>query len=70
MRLDFFEIYMAHDRQQNAGRVQKGRLHANLDSSILVQHMMYYSALMLSLMADCTKLCFKLCYRSILRGNQ
>ena len=23
-RLDFFEIYMAHDQQQNTSRVQKG----------------------------------------------
>ena len=29
-------IYMAHDWQQNTGIVQKGRLHANLDRSILV----------------------------------
>ena len=30
------KIYMAHDQQQNTGRVQKGRLLADLDMSILV----------------------------------
>ena len=39
------DIYMAHDQQQNIGRVQKGTLHANLD--VLVLFMFF-------LMADLT----------------
>ena len=52
MGLDFFEIYMAHDQQHNTGRVQKGRLHANLPNLSLVHDVLVL--FMFFLMADLT----------------